>query len=103
MATATVIVARKWGGYIGRNQRWQVLIDGASVGAIAVNQTLELPVEPGQHTLRLKASERFTSQERTFEIAGGEEIWFSGRSQFLWPLMLASLVKPDLWIRLHRG
>jgi hypothetical protein len=102
MATATVIVARKWGGYIGGRQEWQVLIDGASVGTIAVSQTLDLPVEPGQHTLRLKATERFTSQERTFEIAEGEESRFSARAQFLWPLMLASLVKPDLWIRLHR-
>lgn len=102
MATATVIVARRFGGLVGRNQKWQVLIDGADAGAIAVNQTVELPAGPGQHTLRLKASGRFASQERSFEIAEGEEIRFSCHSQYLWPLMLASLVKPDFWIRLNR-
>ncbi|MGH3188984.1 MAG: hypothetical protein ACRDPY_06490 [Streptosporangiaceae bacterium] len=103
MATATVIVARKWGGWIGSNQKWQLLIDDAGVGsAIAVDQTVELPVEPGQHTLRLKTSGRLSSSEQTFEIADGEEIRFSCRAQFLWPLMLASLVRPDMWIRLRR-
>lgn len=102
MATATVIVVRKFGGIIGRNHKWQVLIDGADVGTIAINQTVELPVGPGQHTLRLRTSGRLTSPERSFEIAEGEQIRFSGHSQFLWPLMLAALVKPDFWIRLNR-
>jgi hypothetical protein len=102
VATATVIVARKFGGIVGRRQEWQVLIDGADVGTVAVNQTVELPAGPGQHTLRLKASGRFMSPERSFDLAEGEEIRFSCHSQFLWPLMLASLVKPDFWIRLTR-
>ncbi len=93
MATATVIVVRKFGGIIGRSQKWQVLIDGADVGTLAINQTVELPVGPGQHTLRLKTPGRLMSPERSFEIAEGEQIRFSCHSQFLWPLMLAALLR----------
>ena len=54
------------------------------------------------HTLRVKGSGRFGSPERSFDAADGLEIRFSCHSARYWPLMLAALIKPDLWVTLRR-
>lgn len=100
--TAEVRLTRTWSSFVDRTGDWQVLIDGDKAGSIAKRQTVELPVEPGQHTLRVRSSGRFRSPERSFDIADGQEFGFHCHGQRYWPLMLASLVKPDLWITLRR-
>jgi hypothetical protein len=42
------------------------------------------------------------SPERSFEAADEHVVSFRCHSQQYWPMMLASLVKPDLWISLRR-
>jgi len=59
-------------------------------------------VEPGRHTVRI-GSGRHVSPTRTFEIAEGEMVSFWCRGAMLWPLMIAALVKPDLWITFRRA
>jgi hypothetical protein len=100
MSTATLKVSRKWAGLVSRNREWQVLIDGDTAGSIAVHQTLELPVEPGHHTLRVVQSHRHLSPQRSFDLAEGQRADFWCRGAVLWPVYLAALVKPDLWITL---
>ena len=100
--TATLELTRTFGGITNRG-KWQILIDGSAVGSIDQKETVELSVEPGQHTLRVKRSERFLSPERSFDAADGQVVRFSCHSQLLWPMYLASLVKPDLWIILRRA
>ena len=99
MATATLMLSRKWGGIDTRT--WQIIIDGNTAGEIGKQQTVELPVGPGRHTLRLRSSQRFVSPERSFEATGGQVIRFSCRAAMFWPRMLAALVKHDLWIALN--
>jgi hypothetical protein len=99
--TATLTLTRKWGGITDRG-KWQVLLDGAAAGSIDRQQTVELPVEPGHHTLRVKRSGRFASRERSFDAADGQDVRFWCRSQLLWPMYIASLVNPDLWISLRQ-
>jgi hypothetical protein len=99
--TATVQLTRTW-AYLTDRGKWQILIDGTAVGSIDPKETVELPVQPGHHTLRIKTSGRFASAERSFDADDGEEIRFSCHSARYWPLMLASLIKPDLWISLGR-
>ena len=100
--TATLQLTRKWGGVTDRNGKWQILIDGTVAGSIDRQQTVELPVEPGHHTLRVKRSERFLSPERSFDAADEQVVSFWCRSQLLWPMYVASLIKPDQWISLRR-
>jgi hypothetical protein len=100
--TATLQLTRKWGSVTDRNGKWQILIDGTVAGSIDRQQTVELPVEPGHHTLRVKRSERFLSPERSFDAADEQVVSFWCRSQLLWPMYVASLIKPDLWISLRR-
>jgi hypothetical protein len=79
---------------------WQVIVDGTVAGSITRQETVELPVEPGHHTLRLQKSRRFLSPERSFEAADGTDTRFRCRCAMLWPQFVAALVKPDLWISL---
>ena len=81
---------------------WQVIVDGTLAGSITRQETVEVPVEPGHHTLRLKRSARFLSPERSFEVADGTDTRFHCRCAMLWPQFLAALVKPDLWISLRQ-
>jgi hypothetical protein len=100
--TTTLRLTRRWGSVTDRG-KWQILIDGAGVGSIAKSETVEIPIEPGRHTLRVKRSERFLSKERSFEADEDDIVSFRCRSLTLWPTYLAALVKPDLWISLRQN
>jgi hypothetical protein len=99
--TATLQLTRTW-AYLTDRGKWQILIDGTAAGSIDQKETVELPVEPGHHTLRVKGSGRFGSHERSFDASDEQEIRFFCHSAWYWPLMLAAIVKPDLWITLRR-
>ena len=99
---ATVRLVRKWSGIgIGaQSEQWNIAIDGIVVGSIANKETVEVAVEPGHHTLRL-GSGRHRSAERSLDVAQGEVAGFSCHGPRFWPLLLAALVNPDLWISLR--
>ena len=100
--TSTLQLTRTFGGVTDSKGKWQILIDGTAVASIDPKQTVELPVEQGHHTLRVKRSERFLSRERSFDAADEQVVSLWCRSQLLWPMYVASLIKPDLWISLRR-
>ncbi len=100
MGTATVRLRRKGlGAEFGSSE---IIIDGTSVGSIAKNEAVEIPVEPGRHTLRLKSGRRHVSPQVAFEVTDGEVVSFWCRSALFWPIWLAAYVKPDLDITLKR-
>jgi hypothetical protein len=99
--TATIQLTRTWAALTDRG-KWQVLIDGTAAGSIDRRETVDLPVQPGHHTLRVKTPGRYGSAEHSFDADDGQEVRFSCHSARYWPLMLASLIKPDLWISLKR-
>jgi ABC-type transport system involved in multi-copper enzyme maturation permease subunit len=99
--TATLRVSRKWGGVIDRSREWQIIVDGNEMGSIASQKMVELSIEPGRHTVRL-GSHRHTSPERSFEAEDGRVVSFRCRGAMGWPVYLAALVKPDLWISLRQ-
>jgi hypothetical protein len=99
--TPTLQLTRTWAALTDRG-KWQILLGGTAAGSIDRKETVELPVEPGHHTLRVERSQRFLSPERSFDAADGQEIRFFCHSARYWPLMLAAIVKPDLWITLRR-
>jgi ABC-type transport system involved in multi-copper enzyme maturation permease subunit len=101
MASATLRLTRKWAGTSQRTVAWQILIDGSVAGSIAAKQTVELPVAPGHHTLRL-TSQRHHSPERSFDAAEGQVVSFSCRAAVVWPQYVAALIKPELWISLKQ-
>jgi hypothetical protein len=100
--TAELRLSRQWGSYAVRGKSWQVIVDGEAVGSIGHRQTIELPVDPGEHTLRVKASERYISRERRFEVADEQVVNFRCHGPVALPMLLVSLIKPDLWITLKQ-
>jgi len=53
------------------------------------------------HTLQIKAG-RYTSRIHSFDTAAGEIVDFRCNGARIWPLYVASIVKPDLAISLKR-
>jgi hypothetical protein len=103
MAEATLSLSRSGSGLgIGLwKEAWKITLDGAVVGEIAHQETVEVAVRPGRHSLRLGEG-RHVSPERSFDVAPAEVVSFRCHSPRVWPQMAAALIKPDLWISLRR-
>jgi hypothetical protein len=103
MGDATLRLSRTWSGIgIGaQSEQWNIAIDGTVVGSIANKETVEVSVGPGHHTMRL-GSGRHRSAERSFDVVQDEVAGFRCHGPRIWPMLVAALVKPDLWISLRR-
>ena len=84
-----------------RRGRFEILVDGESAGSIEYHETVETSLEPGRHTLKIRAG-RYSSQDRAFHVADGEGVNFRCHGGRIWPIWVASFVKPDLAISLKR-
>ena len=85
-----------------RRGPYEIELDGSSVGSMAkLDETIEIPVEPGRHTLRM-VSGRYSSPQRSFDIASGELVGFRTHGPLVWPVYVTALLKPDLGISLRR-
>jgi hypothetical protein len=83
-----------------RRSPFEIQLDGRSVGSLTkVHETVEIPVEPGHHTLRMRAG-RYSSHERLFDVADDDVVNFRTRGPLFWPMFVASILKPDLGISL---
>jgi hypothetical protein len=101
MAAATLMLVRQWGGFDSKT--WQIVVDGTPTASIEKHQTVEVPVQPGRHTVQLRSSARYVSPRRSFDVRDGDMVSYTCHAARIWPLMLASLAKPDLWISLRRA
>jgi hypothetical protein len=64
-----------------RRRTYDVVIDRKSAGSVELNGTIDIPVEPGRHTLRLRNG-RNSNRTKTIDTADGETVAFrcSGKS-----------------------
>jgi hypothetical protein len=84
-----------------RRGEFEIAVDGKSAGSIKYGETVETPVEPGHHSLRIRKG-RYSSGDHSFDAADGEIVSFRCSGGIYWPRYVASLVKPDLGILLRR-
>ena len=98
---ATLRLTRKTFGIELRRGRFEILVDGRDIGSIDYGDTVEEPVEPGHHTLRIRAG-RYSSRAHSFDVTDGEAVSFRCSGANIWPLWLVSFVVPDLGIWLRR-
>jgi hypothetical protein len=83
-----------------RRGPFETELDGKSVRSVSkLDETVEIPVEPGHHTLRIRSG-RYSSQQRSFDLADGEVVSFRTHGPLVWPVYVASIIKPDLAISL---
>lgn len=97
---ATLRLTRKHPGMELRRGPFEIQLDGTSVGSLnKLHETVEIPVAPGHHTLRIRAG-RYSSHERLFDVADDKVVNFRTRGPLVWPVYVASIIKPDLGISL---
>jgi len=99
--SATLKLTHKAIGAEVRRCPYDVVIDGERVGSVEMNETMELPVEPGRHTLQVRDGRKSSSTE-TFDAAEGETVAFRCTGKRFLPIFLASFVVPSLALSLRR-
>ena len=84
-----------------RRGTYDALVDGKPAGSVEMNDTIEIPVEPGRHTLQVRNG-RNSSRTETFDAAEGAVIAFRCTGKRFLPIFLVSFVVPSLALKLHR-
>lgn len=99
--SATLKVTHKAIGVEVRRGTYDVLVDGRQTGSVDMNDTVEIPVDPGRHTVKLRSG-RNSSRTKTFEAADGQVVAFRCTGKSILPIFLLSFVVPSLAITLGR-
>jgi len=100
--SATLKLGRESTGLVElRRGPFEIVVDGQSAGSIEAHETTEVPIESGSHTVQVRTG-RYTSPTRTFQTVDGDVVTFRCSGARIWPVYLASLVKPDLALVLKR-
>ena len=98
---ATLKLRHKAIGVEVRRGPYDVMVDGERGGSLEMNDTIEIPVEPGRHTLQVRNG-RNSSRTRTFDAAEGDIVAFRCGGKRPLPIFLASFVVPSLALSLRR-
>lgn len=99
--SATLKLTHKAIGVEVRRATYDVEVDGERVGSVDMNDTVEIPVEPGRHTLRVRSG-RNSSRTKKFEAVDGDTVAFRCTGKNFLPIFLASFVVPSLALTLVR-
>ena len=99
--SATLTVTHKAIGAEVRRGTYDVVLDGAKVGSVDMNETLATPVEPGHHTVQVRSG-RNSSPTKDFDATDGEVVAFRCTGKSILPIFLLSFVVPSLAITLRR-
>jgi hypothetical protein len=102
MAEALIRLSRDGVGIELLRGRFDVFVDGREVAEVAWRETIEIPLEPGDHRLQVRSG-RYSSPPRSLTLRDGEVVSFRCHGAMMWPRYVLSVVKPDLGISLSRG
>ena len=98
---ATLKLTHKAIGVEVRRGTYDIVVDGKPAGSLEMNDTIEIPIEPGRHALQVRNG-RNSSRTRTFDAAEGETVAFRCTGKRFLPLFLASFFLPSLALQLTR-
>jgi hypothetical protein len=99
--TATLTLTHKTIGVEVRRGAYDAVVDGARVGSVELNETIEIPIEAGHHTLQVRSG-RNSSRTVPFDAADGDIVAFRCGGKRPLPIFLASFVVPSLALSLRR-
>ncbi len=99
--SATLKLTHKTIGVEVRRGTYDAVVDGKPAGSVELNETIDIPVEPGRHTLQVRNG-RNSSRTKTFDAAEGEIVAFRCGGKSILPIFLLSFVVPSLALSLHR-
>ncbi len=98
---ATLKVTHKAIGVEVRRGTYDIVVDGQPAGSLEMNDSIEIPVERGRHTLQVRSG-RKSSRTQTFEAAESQTVAFRCTGKSFLPSFLASFVVPSLALQLRR-
>jgi hypothetical protein len=98
---ATLKLTHKAIGAEVRRGIYDIVLDGQPAGPLEMNDTIEMPIKPGRHTLQVRNG-RNSSQTQTFEADDDETVAFRCTGKRFLPIFLASFVAPSLALQLKR-
>ena len=98
---ATLKVTHKAIGVEVRRGTYDVVVDGERAGTLELNETVDIPVEPGRHTVQVRNG-RNSSRTKSFDVAEGEIASFRCSGKSILPIFLLSFVVPSLALSLVR-
>jgi hypothetical protein len=84
-----------------RRAPFEITLDGTAVGSINRRETFEAPIEPGHHSLQVRAG-RYSSRAQSFDVTNGDGVNFRCYGGRLWPMYLISFAVPSLALLLKR-
>lgn len=98
---ATRQLTHKTIGVEVRRGTLDVMVDGQRVGSVERNETFEMTLAPGRHTLQVRSG-RKSSRILAFDGTEGEVVAFHCGGKRIWPLFLLSFAVPSLALSLRR-
>ena len=99
--SATLKLTHKAIGVEVRRGTFDVLVDGERAGSLEMNDTVEIPIEAGNHTLQVRNG-RNSSRPKSFDAADGETVAFRCGGKSILPIFLLSFAVPSLALTLRR-
>ena len=99
--SATLKLTHKTIGVEVRRGTYDAMVDGKRAGSVELNETIDIPVEPGRHTLQVRNG-RNSSRTTAFDVGEGEIVAFRCGGKSILPVFLLSFVVPSLALSLHR-
>jgi len=99
--SATLKLTHKTVGVEIRRATYDVVVDGQPAGSVELNETIDIAVQPGHHTLQIRNG-RNSSRPKTFDATDGETVAFRCGGKSILPIFLLSFLVPSLALTLHR-
>jgi hypothetical protein len=100
--SATLKLTHKTIGVEARRGTYDVVVDGKPAGSLELNETVDIPVDPGRHTVQVRNG-RNSSRTKIFDVAEGEIAGFRCSGKSILPIFLLSFVVPSLALSLKRN
>jgi hypothetical protein len=97
---ATLKLTHKAIGVEVRRGTYDAVVDGVRAGSLEMNETLEIPIEAGHHTLTVRNG-RNLSRTLTFNAVEGQVIAFRCTGKRFLPIFLVSFLVPRLALSLR--
>jgi hypothetical protein len=98
--SATLKLTHKAIGVETRRGTYDVVVDGARSGSLEMNDTIEIPIEAGHHTLQVRNG-RNLSRTLNFDAPEGQIVAFRCTGKRFLPIFLVSFVVPRLALSLR--
>jgi hypothetical protein len=99
MATTLKLTHKSIGAEVRRGT-YDAEVDGECVGSVEMNDTIEIPIEPGHHTLQVRNG-RNSSRTLPIDATEGQVVAFRCTGKRILPIFLLSFVVPRLALSLR--